>query len=198
MSEPPPQENVTRVLQRIKEGDQAGVNELFDLVYGDLRRFAAYLFESRNSNTLQPTALVNEAYVRLVKNDSMNFENRRHFFDVASMAMRQLLTDHIRKRDAVKRGGGQDRVALEAVASKLIHQDQDVAGANLAALDAALTELESLDPRQGKIVRLHFFAGSPLAEIAEFLDVTPRTVQRDWQMARVWLSRCLQKHSDQQ
>ncbi len=192
MTTPQPGNDVTIALQRMKSGDQAAADEVFQIVYEDLRRFARGLFFPGEANTLQPTALVNDAYLRLVRQVDATWESRRHFFDVAAMAMRQLLTDHARKRKAAKRGGDRGRLAFEDVASQLFQPANNESQVDLEALDEAMAELEQLDDRQSQIVRLRFFAGLGVEEVAKLLEVSERTVHRDWQMARAWLHRRLQ------
>ena len=179
-------QSITQILTELSEGDGSAAERLLPQVYEELRALAAAFFQRQPRNhTLQPTALVHEAFVRLVGSDA-DWNSRKHFFDVAAMAMRQLLTDHARRRAADKRGGGKQRITL----------DQETPGdpANefdLVALDEALTELKTLDPRQARIVDLRFLAGLTVRETAEVLDVSERTVKLDWQMARAWLRRRL-------
>lgn len=193
MTEPAPGPDVTAYLQRMGEGDRAAFGHVFEIVYADLRRLAGGLFRGGKEMTLQPTALVNEAYLRMVRQGAGDWGNRKHFYDVAAMAMRQLLTDHVRTRARVKRGGGRERVAMEAVASQELRGTDSEEGIDVEVLDAALTELEQLDPRQGQIVRLRFFTGLSVEETAKLLEISESTVQRDWKMARRWLDRSIRK-----
>ncbi len=199
MSESHPAPDVTLILQQMEAGDPEARDRLFDCIYADLRRIASGLFRGGSANTLQPTALVNEVYLRMVRQGAENWESRRHFFDVASMAMRQLLTDHIRSRKRVKRGGDQERVPMENVASQLIESGAESSERlDLHALDSALTALEKMDPRQAQIVRLRFLTGLSIEETAKLLDISERTIRRDWQMARAWLNRFIQQWMESQ
>jgi RNA polymerase sigma factor (TIGR02999 family) len=162
-------------------------------VYDDLRHVAGRLFKrQRRDHTLQPTVLVHEAYMRLVRPQDQGFENRRHFMRVATLAMRQLLTDYARARASAKRGGGEERVALEEAeeaGADEIADDAPAAEVDLVELDKALTKLRELEPRQADIVELRFLGGLTVAEVADVLQVGERTVYVDWGMARVWLKR---------
>jgi RNA polymerase sigma-70 factor, ECF subfamily len=177
-------DSVARLLAAHRDGDREAFDRLAPLVYDELRRIAArYLSRERAGHTLQPTALVNEAYVRLVQAEDLGFENRSHFFGVAARLMRQILVDAARKRAAGRRGGRQHRVTLtEGVA--LEHGGRDV---DLLMLDDALTRLAEKDARLAQIVDLRYFGGLSVEETAEVLDSSPRTVKREWAVARVWL-----------
>jgi RNA polymerase sigma-70 factor, ECF subfamily len=176
---------VTALLRRASAGDDAARSELFDVLYGELRKLAeAAMRRERPDHTLQPTALVHETYVRLA-DDGRGFENRSHFFGVAASAMRRVLVDHARSRRAQKRGGGTAFVEVD----DLDNLAGTPAGVDLVALDDALSRLSSLDPRQGRVVELRFFAGMSVEETAAILDLSPRTVKREWQIARAWLRR---------
>jgi RNA polymerase sigma-70 factor (ECF subfamily) len=180
--------DVTAILRRATEGDESAVNRLLPLVYDELRALAeSYLRCERPDLTLQATALVHEAYVRLVKQEEVAWQNRAHFFALAAQAIRRILVDHARGHQRAKRGGDRQRVRLgeDLVAPQA--RDQDV-----LAVDEALKELARLHPRQARIVELRFFGGLNLKEVAEFLRVSPRTVDGDWSMARAWLRRALQ------
>lgn len=160
---------------------------LFALVYDELRRLAANALQSeRRDHTLQPTALVHEAYLRLASEPEPRWENRAHFLAVAARAMRRILVDHARSRNAQKRGSGGARIALEDIESSLVDPGQDV---DLLALDEALLRLTELDPRQAQIVELRFFGGLTVEETAVTVGASARTVKRDWQMSRAWLKR---------
>ena len=173
--------NVTQLLDQLSSGDRSAADRLLPQVYEELRALAASFFRQQPGNhTLQPTALVHEAFVRLVGASDANWSGRKHFFDVAAMAMRQLLTDHARRRAALKRGGDRERVVLED-SGGVNEPGHDV---DLIALDEALAELQSLDPRQARIVELRFLAGLSVEETASLMEVSPRTVKLDWQMAR--------------
>ena len=179
-------DEIARALERIRNGDRSALSELLPHIYDDLRRLARGLFRDVPSGfTLQPTALVHEAYVRLAGSSAQTWESRKHFLDVAAMAMRQLLSDHSRRRRALKRGGAAERVDLGAAD---VGMDGATEGVDLLALDEALTELERLDPRQARIVHLRIFAGMTVDETAELLGVSRRTVMNDWRMARMFLS----------
>jgi len=173
---------VTELLQRAGRGEQAATDELFPLVYDELRRLAGGLLaKERASHTLQPTALVHEAYMRLVGPTDQAWEGRGHFFGAAATAIRRILVDHARAKGRAKRGGGWQRVALE---------EREAGGASpldLLALDDALVQLGALDPRMARLVELRFFAGLTVAQAAEALGVSAATAAREWELARVWL-----------
>lgn len=178
----PPHE-VTQLLVAWSNGDKTALDRLMPLVYMELSRLAhLYMGRERPGHTLQTTALVNEAYLRLVDQEKMRWENRAHFFGIAARLMREILIEHARSRQAAKRGGAQVRLSLgevERIASK-----PDV---NLIALDEALVRLEAIDPRKSRIVELRYFGGLGIEETAEVIGVSPATVKRDWSMARAWL-----------
>ncbi len=177
---------VTQYLQQAKKGDSSALDQLLPLIYDELRVAAGRAMRGRRRDqTLQPTALVHEAYMRLFGGESAEWENRRHFFSVATMAMRQLLTDYARAKDAEKRGGDLHRVELNSG----IEQRGPLEEVNLPALDSALNKLEKLNSRQAKIVEMRFLAGLTLEETAEALEVSVRTVSMDWRMAKAWLQR---------
>ena len=176
---------VTRILQRASDGDDSAVNQLMPLVYDELRALAeSYLKTERPGHTLQATALVHEAYVRLVKQEDVEWRSRAHFFAVAAQAIRRILVDHARSRHRVKRGGEHQRVLLDEGAMPAQEREAD-----LVALDDALERLAQLHERQARIVELRFFGGLTLKDVAEYLGVSPRTVDGDWSMARAWLKR---------
>ncbi|MEO8435366.1 MAG: sigma-70 family RNA polymerase sigma factor [Pyrinomonadaceae bacterium] len=178
----PPHE-VTQLLVAWSNGDKAALDRLMPLVYTELRRLAHhYMSRERPGHTLQTTALVNEAYLRLVDQDQMRWENRAHFFGIAARLMREILVDHARSRQAVKRGGGQYMLSLSKVDRLASRPD-----VNLIALDEALRRLEAIDPQKGRIVELRYFGGLRIEETAEVLGISPATVKRDWSMARAWL-----------
>ncbi len=181
--------DVTLLLERLRNGDSAASEALIPLLYTELRGIAArYLQSERAGHTLQPTALVHEAYMKLVDQRSADFRNRGHFMAVAAMVMRRILVRHAVKRSAAKRGGGAGRIPL-----------QDDVGASqgpsldLVALDEALDKLAGQDPRKAKVVEQRFFAGIEMSHIAENLGVSLSTVKRDWEYARMWLMREIQK-----
>jgi RNA polymerase sigma factor (TIGR02999 family) len=176
------------LLQHWKQGDEEAFHALVPLVYKELRRLAHYHLQSeRPDHTLQSTALVHEAYIRLLGSKPVNLQNRAHFIAVASRIMRQILVDYARERCAAKRDGG-CRIAFEYLDALPVPGD-----AELLALDDALTELSSIDERQGKIVEMKFFGGLSAPEISEVLGISRATVDRDWATARIWLHRQMKK-----
>jgi RNA polymerase sigma factor (TIGR02999 family) len=178
---------VTQLLADASQGDQGALDALFPLVYNELRRLAdAYLRNERQNHTLQATALVHEAYLRLVDQTSINWQNRAHFFSVAAQVMRHILVDHARNHQRLKRGGSARKLSLDEAVSFFEQRDL-----NLVALDEALTDLEKLDPQQSRIVELRFFGGLTIEEMAEVLKTSPATVSREWAMAKMWLHRAL-------
>ena len=188
MSKPGP-DDITAILKKVENGDDSAVNRLMPLVYDELRALAeSYLKRERPDHTLQATALVHEAYVRLINQREVDWKNRAHFFAVAAQAIRRILVDHARYHHRSKRGGNRQRVELDegAVISEVEKLD-------FVALDEALNKLAVLHQRQAQIVELKFFGGLMLKEIAEFLGVSRRTVDGDWSMARAWLKRELQE-----
>jgi RNA polymerase sigma factor (TIGR02999 family) len=181
----PPTHEITQWLVGWSDGDPSALEKLTPLVYRELHRLAqAYMRGERPGHTLQTTALVNEAYVRLIDADRMGWQNRAHFYGVAARLMRHILVDFARSRDQVKRGGGVEPLPLDEAWT--ITTDRT---AELVNLDDALTALEKLDARQSRIVELRFFGGLTEPEIAEVLKVSPRTVNSDWSLARAWLLR---------
>jgi RNA polymerase sigma factor (TIGR02999 family) len=177
-----------KLLSRVSEGDSNAVARLMPLVYDELRRLAAsYLRRERPGQTLQATALVHEAYVRLINEKSHNWQNRTHFLAIAALSMRQILVQRARARKATKRGGDPIRIELEDHLLPAARTAQDEV--DLVALDAALDRLAALDLRQAKIVELRYFGGLSVEEVAAALDISPATVKRDWTMARAWLKR---------
>ena len=177
---------VSQLLGKIKAGDRSAEDRLFALLYADLRRMAAYqLRRERSDHTLQPTALVHEAYLRLVDQTQVESPSRAQFFGIAANLMRQILVNHAKHHRAAKRGGG-NKVPLDEGAAVVQPR-----GVDLVALDVALDKLAQLDPRQGRIVELRFFGGLTEDEIAEVLGVSAITVKRDWRIARAELYRQL-------
>lgn len=173
--------DVTRLLGDWAKGDQQALEQLMSLVYGELRQIAAsYLPKERRGHTLQATAVVHEAYIRLVHQKNPNLENRKHFFGVAARLMRQILVEHARRRGARKRAGR--RVSVESAVSFQRERSRDV-----VVLDSCLNELEKVDPRKCKAIELRYFAGLSMDEIAQALDVAPVTIRRDLRMAEAWL-----------
>jgi RNA polymerase sigma-70 factor, ECF subfamily len=180
---------VTQLLLAWGNGDEAALDRLVPHVEAELRRLAQlYLSRERANHTLQPTALVNEAFVRLIDGAQVQWQNRAHFFGVTAQLMRRILADHARRHQQEKRGGDWLRVSL-VEAEKTQKKDS----ASILALDAALANLEKFDPRKSRIVELKFFGGLREEEIAEVLGLALRTVQRDWNLARAWLFNELQK-----
>jgi RNA polymerase sigma factor (TIGR02999 family) len=184
--QPPSSYPVTELLGRWSAGDSSARESLIPLVYDELRRIAGRCMAGGQSLTLQPTVLVHEAYVRLVKSDSIQLHNRVHFFALAATLMRQILVDHARKHAAAKRGGGSITLAL----------DENIALPNqptldLIALDGAMKSLARLDARQSQIVELRFFGGLSIEETSKIVDLSPATVKREWATARAWLHRAL-------
>lgn len=181
-------EGVTQLLVRWGDGDQAALDELMPLVQRELHRLAKnYLRRERVNHTLQPTALVNEAYLKLVDQNNARWQNRAQFFGVAAQLMRRILVDHARSHQAQKRGGSdQQRLSLTNVESAT-----DGPNLDLLALHEALNELAEIDPQQSRIVELKFFGGLSIEETSEVLGIGHATVERDWKMARAWLRRKL-------
>ena len=182
-------EGVTQLLIDWSKGDQAALDRLMPLVYSELRRLAAnYLRRERQGHTLQPTALVNEAYLRLVDQKNAKWQNRAQFFGISAQLMRRILVDHARGRQAAKRGGSEQQRLSITSAEKVLKDS----GIDLLALNEALDELAKMDPQQSRIVELKFFGGLSIEETAEVLGVGHATVERDWKMARAWLRRQLE------
>jgi RNA polymerase sigma factor (TIGR02999 family) len=174
---------ITRLLVAWGDGNESALAELTPLVYEELHRLAhRYMRGERGGHTLQTTALVNEAYVRLIDWKSVRWQNRAHFFGVSAQLMRRILVDFARSRGYRKRGGGAQAIELDEAA--IVADDK---GADMVALDEALTALAELDPRHSRVVELRFFGGLSIEETAEVLKVSPATVRRDWSLARAWL-----------
>jgi len=179
------QDDVTRILHDWTDGDQNAPERLMPFVYDELRRLArSFLARESDAHTLQPTALVHEAYVRLVDQTRVNWQNRAHFYGIASSMMRRVLIDHARAHATAKRGGAAVRLSLDDVQIPIEQR-----AASLLALDEALERLTAMDERKGRIVEMRFFGGLNDEEIAEALGVSVRTVLRDWKTARLWLYR---------
>lgn len=176
-------DNLTALLQDWREGDKAALDRLTPLVYDELRRIAhRYVQRERDGHTLQTTALVNEAYLRLAGQQKVDWQNRAHFFAVTAQVMRHILIDHARRRHFVKHGGELRQVSIEAAA---VMSEQRAA--ELIALDEALDELAKLDRRKSHVVELRYFGGLSLEETAEVLEISLMTVRRDWRAAKAWL-----------
>ena len=177
--------DVTRLLIEWTGGSQHAMEELLPLVYDELRRLAgSYLRRERSDHTLQSTALVHEAYLRMVDQRNVTWQGRAHFFGIAAQMMRRILVDHARGRDAAKRGLGACKITLDE--GLLAPAERDI---NLVALDQALEMLAKLDPKQARIVELRFFAGLSIEDAAEILKISPATVKREWAMAKAFLTR---------
>lgn len=190
MAEPTPHE-VTQLLLAWSEGDEAALDRLVSLVYAELRILAKrYMRRERPEHTLQATALINEAYLRLIDAKRVRWQDRAHFFGVAARLMRQILVDFARERGYQKRGGAVRQVSLDEALVVGKKQDED-----LVALDEALSALAETDLRKSQVVELRFFGGLSIEETAEALKVSPETVRRDWRLAKSWL---LQKLSEKQ
>ena len=187
-----PAGKVTQLLLRWSAGDEAALTALLPLVYEELRSLARrHLRHERSSHTLQRTALVHEAFLRIVDQKQVGWESRTQFYGIASQMMRRVLVDHARRRSAAKRGDGAPHVDLDVVL-----QDEGAglppgpqAEIDFAAIDDALKRLEALDPQQGKLVELRFFGGLSIKETADVIGVSPATVKREWAIARAWLQR---------
>jgi RNA polymerase sigma factor (TIGR02999 family) len=180
---------MTQLLVAWSNGDEAALDELAPLVYDELRRMARrQMNREREGHTLQTTALVNEAYLRLVDQRDVRWQNRAHFFAIAARMMRRILIDHARSLRYEKRGGGAHKVSLEEAAEL-----SGARAAELVALDEALNALAELDARKSRVVELRFFGGLSVEETAEVLSVSPETVTRDWRRAKAWLHREMQK-----
>jgi RNA polymerase sigma factor (TIGR02999 family) len=178
---------VTKLLLRWRDGDRDALEQLMPLVYAELRRMARnHLSRERGDHTLQSTALVHEAYLRLAGQDPPQWQNRAHFFAIAARIMRQILVDHARAREAAKRGKGVRTLLLDEAILHPQKVDMDV-----IALDKALTELSELDEQQSRIVELRFFGGLTIEDTSEVLGVSQATVKRDWVVARAWLLRAM-------
>ncbi len=176
---------VSRMVARASRGDERALSQLMPLVYDELRRLArGYLGRERPGQTLQPTALVNEAYLRLVKDKKQDWQTRTHFVAIAAISMRQILIERARARDAQKRGGDRARVTLD---EGLVAEEQR--SVDLLAVDDALRKLATIDAQQAKLVELRFFGGLTIDESAEALGISPATVKRHWAMAKAWLQR---------
>lgn len=184
----PPTGRVTRLLTAWSEGDETAHDELWRLVYGELRGIARRrLAVERDGHSIGPTALVNEAYLRLVDLERIEWRDRGHFFAMAARAMRRILVDHARKRRALKRGGDRERVTLEDVPL-----GDDARIEEVLALDEALDRLEEREPRMARVVEARVFSGLTVEETAGALSVSTATVKRDWRAARAWLNRELE------
>ncbi|PYQ60427.1 MAG: RNA polymerase subunit sigma-70 [Acidobacteria bacterium] len=184
-----PTSDVTKLLQEWSQGDASALEKLIPMVFEDLRQIAGRLFlREADSHTLQPTALVSEAYLRLMDQRKVHWQNREQFFGVASLLMRRILVDYAKGRQAAKRGSGAPKVPLDETIAVPELRDVDV-----VALDEALSQLAEIDPRQSRIVELRFFMGLSHEEIADILDISVTTIKREWRTARLWLFRELSR-----
>jgi RNA polymerase sigma factor (TIGR02999 family) len=185
MNQPASQDDITRLLLAWGAGDQAALDELMPLVYTELRKLARRFMRNQPpDHTLQTTALVNEAYLRLIDSSRVNWQNRTHFFAISAQLMRRILVDFARRRNSLKRGGEVQKVELDEALVMPLEQKTD-----LVALDDALKILAEMNPRQSEVVELRYFGGLSEEEIAEHLKISVRTVRRDWSVARAWLFR---------
>jgi RNA polymerase sigma factor (TIGR02999 family) len=182
----PESHDITQLLLDWREGNKRALDDLMPLVYEELRRLAQfYMRRQKAGHTLQTTALVNEAYLRLVDSSQVRWKDRTHFFAISAQLMRRILVDSARSRNSLKRGGEIQKVELDDQAMAVVPDDK----IDLIALDEALKELAELSPRQSKVVELKYFGGLTEAEIADALEISTRTVKRDWSVARAWLFR---------
>jgi RNA polymerase sigma factor (TIGR02999 family) len=188
MTRPPStRQEVTQLLGDWRGGDERALEKLFPLVQPELHRLAHhYMSRERAGHTLQTTAILNEAYLRLVENTQPPWQNRTHFVAAAAQLMRRIMVDHARKRHSLKRGGDALRITLDEAAWVTETRSEE-----LLALDEALEKLAAQDPRKSQIVELRYFGGLMVEETAEFLKLSPRTVEREWTMAKAWLYRAL-------
>jgi RNA polymerase sigma-70 factor (ECF subfamily) len=186
-----PDRDITELIADVRRGDDAAAEDLFRRVYRELRQIAAhYMRRERQDHTLQATALVHEAYLRMLKERDVSYENRSHFFGVAANVMRRILVDHARAHRAGKRGGRYMKVALEDAPAIAVENCDYI-----IEVDRALERLATLDARQAQIVELRFFAGLSVEQTADIIGVTPRTIVREWRVARGWLQRELAAHT---
>jgi RNA polymerase sigma factor (TIGR02999 family) len=184
-------ENITELLGGYARGDKEALDKLMPIVYNELRQQAArYLRREHAGHTLQTTALIHEAYMRLVDQRNVQWQNRAHFFGIAAQMMRRILVDHARTKKRAKRGGSDVKVSLADATIPVQEQDLDV-----VALDEALTRLAEIDEQQSRVVELRFFSGLTVEETAEVMGISPATVKRDWSMAKAWLHRELSRET---
>jgi RNA polymerase sigma factor (TIGR02999 family) len=189
--DPNPQGEVTTLLAAWSKGDQSALNKLMPLVYAELHRIARRAWSQQpHNNTLQPTALINEAYLKLANAENASFQDRCHFFAVACKAMRQILVNHAKSRLSAKRGRGVANVSLDDV-QPAVHQEAE----EIMALHEALEGLHAVDPRKSMVVEMRYFGGLSIEETAEAMGVSVGTVNRDWRLARSWLIREMNRES---
>lgn len=175
--------DVTKLLRDWSDGEQQAFDELLPIIYNELHRLAHnYLNRERDDHTLQTTALVHEAYLKLVDQNNVQWQNRSHFFAIAAQAMRRILIDNARRHAANKRGNTPEKLSLDDAATISVERNE-----NLLALDDALKQLEAIDPQQSRVIELRYFGGLTIEETAEVLNLSPATVKREWAMARAWL-----------
>jgi RNA polymerase sigma-70 factor, ECF subfamily len=192
-----PERDVTRLLAKFRRGDKAAEALLLPLVFDELHRIAGRQMRGeRAGHSLRPTAVVNELYLRLIKQRHVSWQNRAHFYAFAAGLMREILIDHARKHRAAKRGAGQPDVPLDALPEEPPAPGRACSLEDLIAIDETLTRLARLDPRQARIVELRFFAGLNSREIAEALDIAERTVDREWASAQAWMYTYLRPHAE--
>jgi RNA polymerase sigma factor (TIGR02999 family) len=185
--------DITRIIQAVAAGEASATDDLMPVIYSDLKRLAtSKLANEASGHTLQPTALVHEAYMRLVGSSSDSWQNRAHFFGAAAEAMRRILIDHARRKKRIKRGGNAKRVYLSDITDIQPNESEQ-----LLALDEALSELELLDKKKAELVKLKFFGGMKLSEAAKILDIPSRTADRYWAYARAWLQRHVSEQDDE-
>jgi len=179
------QQNITLLLEDCIRGKKGAVDELLPQVYNELRKISSkYLRDEYKNHTLQTTELVHEAYIKLIGDQNISWQNRAHFFGIAAQSMRQILVDHARKRKSLKRGEGKSNISLDEVFEISEKTDDQI-----IALDEALKRLETLEERSSKIVELRYFSGLTIEETAEVLNISPATAKRDWNFAKAWLYR---------
>jgi RNA polymerase sigma factor (TIGR02999 family) len=191
VSETNPQGDVTKLLADWSSGDQGALNKIMPLVYSELHRIARRAWsQQQHGNTLQPTALINEAYMKLANAENATYQDRCHFFAVASKAMRQILVNHAKSRLSDKRGGGVAHVSIDDV-QPAVHEE----ASEIVALHEALEALHAVDPRKSMVVEMRYFGGLSIEETAEAMGVSIVTVNRDWRLARSWLIREMNRES---
>lgn len=177
------EQDVTKLLRDWSDGEQKAFDELLPIVYNELRRLAHnYLNRERSDHTLQTTALVHEAYLKLVDQREVKWQNRAHFFAISAQAMRRILIDKARRHAAVKRGEAPEKLSLDDALNLSTDSDE-----TMLALDEALNELETIDPQQSRVIELRYFGGLTIEETAEVMNLSPATIKREWAMARAWL-----------
>jgi RNA polymerase sigma factor (TIGR02999 family) len=186
----PSQKDITQLLADLSNGDKAAQDELYERVYDELCRFAsARLHQERAGHTFQTADLVHEAFFKLVGQQNVHWQNRRHFFRIAAQAMRRILVDHARQHQAAKRGGGQPKISLEEATDVAEQRPEEV-----VAVHEALNKLAAFDKQQSDVVELRFFGGHTIEETAEILAISVATVKREWILAKAWLYREMTRH----